>query len=54
MFLDCSLVRGALDRGAVGPEGGPIAEAPVRCVAKRSGLPVDGGRGNRGGSGLKM
>lgn len=37
-----------------GPEGGAIAEAPVRCPAKRSGLPVDGGRGNRGGCGLKM
>jgi hypothetical protein len=34
--------------------GEPIADAPVRCPAKRSGLPVDGGRGNRGGSGLKM
>jgi hypothetical protein len=45
---------GVPSRGAVGPEGGPIADAPVWCPAKRSGLPVDGGTGNRGGSGLKM
>jgi carbonic anhydrase/acetyltransferase-like protein (isoleucine patch superfamily) len=43
-----------MGRTTVGSEGGPVADALVWCPAKRSGLPVDGGRGNRGGSGLKM